>query len=345
MFDMRGFYFFAATLGPALLIAGAVLTGSGWLAAAALLSVTLVVAGADQWVVMRSTEGEPASWATSLSVLLVFAHFAVFALTLAELAHWQLLPPWGQIALCFAAGIYMGQVSHSNAHELIHSHRPILHQLGAWVYISLGYGQHVTAHTAIHHRYAATPEDPNTARLGEGFYRFALRAWFGSFRAGRLLEAERLRKKGRSVWHLSNPYWRYVCGSLAFFVITGLTLGLDGVAYQVAVGLFATIQLLLSDYVQHYGLLRKRLPNGKYEPIQTQHSWNTPHWYSSLLLLNAPRHSDHHCNPSKQFPQLTLDAHAPQLPYSLPVMACLAALPPLWKWFMRPLVLQQRSLP
>ena len=54
------------------------------------------------------------------------------------------------------------------------------------------------------------------------------------------------------------------------------------------------------------------------------------------MMLNAPRHSDHHAHPARPFPQLSLppgDA-APRLPRSLPVMACVACVPPLWRRMM-----------
>ena len=49
------------------------------------------------------------------------------------------------------------------------------------------------------------------------------------------------------------------------------------------------------------------------------------------MMLNAPRHSDHHMHPSRAFPALELTPGTmPMLPRSLPVMAVLALVPPLW---------------
>ena len=87
----------------------------------------------------------------------------------------------------------------------------------------------------------------------------------------------------------------------------------------------------MSDYVQHYGLSRTKGPDGRFEPVAARHSWNAPHWFSSALMLNAPRHSDHHARPARPFPQLTLPDGAPTLPRSLPVMACVALYPRLWR--------------
>ena len=100
---------------------------------------------------------------------------------------------------------------------------------------------------------------------------------------------------------------------------------------------YAQAQLLLSDYVQHYGLRRRELAPGRREPVGPQHSWNAPMPASSALMLNAPRHSDHHARPARPYPGLEIDRDAmPILPHALPVMAVLALIPPVWRRLMDP---------
>ncbi|NHX28373.1 alkane 1-monooxygenase, partial [Escherichia coli] len=153
------------------------------------------------------------------------------------------------------------------------------------------------AHRLVHHRHVGTPADPNTPRPGEGFYRFLPRAWIGSFRAG--LRAERaLGRRGR--------YATYIGGGLGLLALSYLAFGLAGVLAHLALAGHASAQLLLSDYVQHYGLSRPRLENGKHAPVTAAHSWNAPHRFSSHLMLNAPRHSDHHTHPARPYPALHL---------------------------------------
>ena len=109
--------------------------------------------------------------------------------------------------------------------------------------------------------------------------------------------------------------------------------------------LHAQSQLLLSDYVQHYGLLRARLPDGRLEPVGDRHSWNAPHWFSGALMPNAPRHPDHHAHPSRPYPALRLPdpGTAPHLPYALPVCGMAALVPPLWRRMMDPHLQRWRS--
>ncbi|MDO5644030.1 MAG: fatty acid desaturase, partial [Paracoccus sp. (in: a-proteobacteria)] len=99
-----------------------------------------------------------------------------------------------------------------------------------------------------------------------------------------------------------------------------------------------------SDYVQHYGLGR-RVRDGRVEPVGPRHSWDAPHPFSSLAMVNAPRHSDHHAHPARPYPALRLDAGTrPMLPFSLPVMGAMALLPPVWRRVMDRRVMRMQAL-
>ncbi len=119
-----------------------------------------------------------------------------------------------------------------------------------------------------------------------------------------------------------------------------------------AVGLFvvqagvAIWQLELVNYIEHYGLTRKHLGEGKYEHVQPRHSWNAAHKASNWLLINLQRHSDHHYKPDRRFAVLQNYGtnEAPQLPYGYPVMTVLAMMPPLWRRFMNPRVRRWREM-
>ncbi len=324
-----------ATLIPVPLIAAAAVWGGVW-GLGAVLVMTVFALLLDE-AVARVTLALPDTEfpvATGLSVVLALSHFALLILAVAGLAGaW--LGPWEKVAVFAAAGLYFGQVSNSNAHELIHRRSRGLHDLGMWVYISLLFGHHTSAHVLVHHRFVATRADPSSARRGEGFYRFAVRAWQGSFRDGLEAERARLRKIGRSKWR--NPYLLYLGGAVVFVTGTWGVEGPQGLVAYLALAVFAQSQLLMSDYVQHYGLSRSIGPGGKPEQVAARHSWNSPHWFSSALMLNAPRHSDHHAHPARPYPSLSLPDDGPMLPRSLPVMACLALIPSRWRQVMDPL--------
>ncbi len=327
--------FAVATLLPLPLITLGAWLGGGW-AVAAISYMTLFTAALDE-LVRKITPPVPEAEfpvANGLSVVLALSHLVLLALVIAGLVVAD-APLWSKVVLWFAAGLYFGQVSNSNAHELIHRTDRGLRRLGIAVYVSLLFGHHASAHVLVHHPKVATKEDPNSARAGESFYRFAGRAWRGSFRKGWIAERDRLARVGRPRWR--HPYLGYLLGETVLVGTVLLVLGWSGLAWYLMLVALAQVQLLLSDYVQHYGLTRRTDESGKIEPVRAEHSWNSPHWFSSALMLNAPRHSDHHAHPMTAYPGLDLPP-APMLPRSLPVMACVALVPPLWRRVMDPRV-------
>lgn len=322
-----------ATLTPAALVAAAGLAGGVWVTLA--LGYLLVfVALLDRIITQLTpaTQGTEFPATNTLSAALGALHFPLLALTIWALAT-QPFGPFEKAGLFTAAGLFFGQVSNANAHELIHRPHRGLRKLGQWVYISLLFGHHTSAHPLVHHVHVATRADPSSARLGETYYRFAARAWRGSFRKGWQAESRRAAHIGQP-WH-RHPYLTYAAGSLICIVVAALLAGPMGLAAYLGLALMAQSQLLMSDYVQHYGLTRAII-NGKPEPTGPAHSWNSPHVMSSALTMNAPRHSDHHMRPDKAYHALALPAAAPTLPRSLPTMAFIALIPPLWARIMDP---------
>ena len=135
-----------------------------------------------------------------------------------------------------------------------------------------------------------------------------------------------------------HPYAAYIAIALFCLALGYGIAGWIGVAIWAALAFHGQSQLMLSDYVQHYGLTRVMLPNGRLEPVGQHHSWNAPQWFSAAFMLNAPRHSDHHAHPARPYPALRLPApdDAPRLPWPLPTACMIALIPPLWKRAIRP---------
>ncbi len=326
--------FALATLMPVGLILLACAMGGVW-GWAALIYMTLLTAALDRYVpqlLPERAEGAEFPAGKVLSAVLGLAHFAVLGAVPGAVA-------WGGhgwaalVATVIAAALWMGQVSHPNAHELIHRGAWLPRALGRWVYISMLFGHHASAHVLVHHTHVGTEADPNSARLGQGFWRFAPRAWVGSFMAGWRAESARRKRAGKP-W-TGHPYVQYVGGGAGFALASALIFGAAGLVTFLFLALYAQLQILLADYVQHYGLRRQTRADGKPEPVNDAHSWNTPHWFSSALMVNAPRHSDHHLNPARPYPGMRLREEMPMLPHGLPVMAVIALVPPLWHRVMR----------
>ena len=323
------FWFATASLLPPVLIGLACIWGEIW-SWGALVSVAFLVLLLDP--LGRQLQPRKADRSADLlQITLALAHFAL----LLPVATAAARIGWGNASpLILAQGLFMGQISHPNAHELIHRPNRMLRRLGVLLYSSMLIGHHASAHLKVHHVHVATSQDPNTARRGEGFYKFLLRAWFGSFRAGLAAENAAHRRKAKPAAALSHPYMTY--GAVAAFLIiaVGHVAGAGGLAAFLFAAGHAQMQIFLADYVQHYGLVRDRQKNNRPVPVGPEHSWNAPHWYSSAMMLNAPRHSDHHLTPARRFPELQLTPQMPTLPHSLPVMGAIALIPPLWRHVM-----------
>lgn len=339
--------FLIATCLPLPLLVAAAALGGGW-SWAAFLWMTLGVALMDRLLPPNWHNGDPEADFTAgerLSLLLALAHLGLVGLALiwvcgAGTLNTPGVSGWAVLPTLLAFANWFGQVTHPNAHELIHRPARPLRRLGRLLYATMLFGHHASAHPKVHHVWVATPEDPNTARRGEGFWHYFPRAWVGSFRAGLAAERRDLKRAGRSVWR--NPYLGDIAVAVGIMAAALLLGGLRGLALWIALCLLAQGQILLSDYVQHYGLERTRRADGRYEPVAMRHSWNAPQAASQAMMLNAPRHSDHHLHAGRLYPGLQLDRSMPILPRGLPVMATLALWPRGWRRVMDPRLAEWR---
>ena len=245
-----------------------------------------------------------------------------------------------KLVLFFGAGIVSGTVGINYSHELMHQ-KPVAERWLADLLLAMVfYGHFRSEHLRVHHLYVGTPRDPVTARYNEGFHRFfprVLRHCYGSaWRA----EVAMLARKGLKPFDKSNPFWRY-WGLQAGMICLAFGLGgWQGLGLFLFQALVAIWQLELVNYVEHYGLTRRYLGEGKYEHVRPHHSWNAAQKASNWLLINLQRHSDHHFKPDRRFPllQTYAAAEAPQMPYGYPVMTVAAMLPPIWRRIMNPRV-------
>jgi len=249
-----------------------------------------------------------------------------------------------EVWLMVVAGVTSGSIGINYAHELIHQRNRFEQRLGEGLLALVLYGHFKSEHVLVHHRYVGTPRDPVTARYNESFYHFFGRVLWGQLRSAWIAEASLLARRDLPVWHGRNPFWRYGAAAFTVLLVAWLIGGWWAVmlfALQAFVGI---LQLELVNYVEHYGLTRRHLGDGRYEPVAPRHSWNAAQKMTNYLLINLQRHSDHHYKPDRRFPLLQNyeASDAPQLPYGYPLMT-LMALNPLWfRRTMNPLVRKWR---
>ncbi|MBN2907447.1 MAG: alkane 1-monooxygenase [Rhodobacteraceae bacterium] len=244
------------------------------------------------------------------------------------------------IVLFFGVGVISGTVGIVYSHELLHQGNRLERWLGDLLLSTVLYSHFRTEHLLVHHPHVGTPRDGVSARYNEGFHRFFWRVLATGLASAWRAERLMLARRGRSVWHPSNPFWRYGVLQLAMLALAAWIGGWAGLALFVWQAFIAVWQLELTNYVEHYGLTRRYLGEGKYEHVKPHHSWNAAHTASNWLLINLQRHSDHHYKPQRRFPLLqTYSAdEAPQLPLGYPAMTTLAMIPPLWRRRMNPRV-------
>ncbi|MGV8951518.1 MAG: alkane 1-monooxygenase [Cypionkella sp.] len=245
-----------------------------------------------------------------------------------------------KIVLFFGAGVVSGTIGITYSHELMHQKPAVERWLGDLLLASVLYSHFRSEHLRVHHLYVGTPIDPVTARYNEGFHRFFPRVLRQCYRSAFRAEAAMLARKGLTAFDKSNPFWRYWALQAGMIVLALALGGWQGLALFLWQAGVAIWQLELVNYVEHYGLTRRYLGEGRYEHVRPHHSWNASQRATNWLLINLQRHSDHHFKPDRRFPLLQTYAadEAPQLPYGYSLMTVSAMIPPLWKRLMNPRV-------
>jgi len=240
------------------------------------------------------------------------------------------LSPLSKLGLALTVGTVAG-VGINTAHELGHKRERIERRLSKVALAQSGYGHFYVEHNRGHHVNVSTPEDPASARLGESFWAFLPRTVAGSLRSAWSIAATAQRRKGRRVWSLSNDVLNAWALSVVLFGATIAVFGPAVVPFVVVQAVFGFSLLEVVNYIEHYGLLRQKLPSGRYERCRPEHSWNSNNVVSNLVLYHLERHSDHHANPTRRYQSLRHFEEAPQLPSGYALMIGLAYVPPLWR--------------
>lgn len=249
--------------------------------------------------------------------------------------------PWTAIVATVAnMGILCG-LAINLGHELGHKKSKLERNLATSVLALGAYGHFAIDHNRGHHRHVATPEDCASSRMGETLYAFALRELPGAFRRAWFLESGRLERHDKSAWSLNNEIVR--AGLITTTVSVGLVIAFGPIMipYLLATYFIGAFHLTMANYVEHYGLLRQKRPNGLYERCEPHHSWNSNHSCSNWALYHLQRHSDHHANPGRRYQSLRHFEDLPTLPNGYFGMFWLMLVPSVWFRVMDPLVVAQ----
>lgn len=292
------------------------------------------------------TEGGKLTWYRAITLIWAPVQVVTLFGLIWYVSHTGHLSSLEKIVLFFGVGVITGTVGINYSHELMHQKNKTERALADLLLAMVLYSHFRSEHLLVHHRHVGTPRDPVTARYNEGFHRFFPRVLRQSLISAFTAEREMLARRDLPWTDLSNPFFRYWALQGAMLLLAFLLGGWSGLALFLWQAWIAIWQLELVNYIEHYGLTRKHLGNGKYEHVKPQHSWNASHKASNWLLINLQRHSDHHYKPDRRFPLLQTygQAEAPQLPYGYPLMTMAAMVPPVWRRIMNPRVRRWREM-
>jgi len=234
---------------------------------------------------------------------------------------------WVMGLLCGTFGINVG-------HELGHRTNKVEKFLARMLLLTSLYMHFYIEHNKGHHKRVATPEDPSSARYNEWIYIFYFRTIILSYLSAWEIAARDLRKKGKPVFSLHNEMIQFHIIQLAFVTLIFLSFGWLTTLYFLAAAVIGMLLLETVNYIEHYGLQRKILDDGKYERAMPVHSWNSDHIVGRLMLFELSRHSDHHYLASRKYQVLRHHDDSPQMPTGYPGMMILALFPPAWFFIM-----------
>jgi len=235
-----------------------------------------------------------------------------------------------KIGLAISIGV-MGGVGINTAHELGHKKEQLERRLSRIALAQTFYGHFYIEHNRGHHVRVSTPEDPASARFGESFWSFLPRSVWGGLKSSWHLEKTRLERLGKGPWTLRNDVLSAWLLSVALFTVLAVVFGPIVLPFLIIQAVYGFSLLESVNYLEHYGLLRRRTESGRYERCTPEHSWNSDHIVTNIFLYHLQRHSDHHANPTRRYQTLRSMDGAPNLPSGYASMVGLTYFPPLWR--------------
>jgi alkane 1-monooxygenase len=278
-------------------------------------------------------EEEPERSARWFFDLLLYLHVPI----LFGLTAWYLyiittfpLQTYEMVGLTLSQGIFLGAFGINVAHELGHRTSTFEQLLSKILLLPCLYMHFIIEHNRGHHKNVGTDEDPASAKKGEVVFAFWIRSVIGGYLNAWKLEANRLSRNGKSAFSLSNEMIRFTFWQLLYLGTVTYFLGWQGLGFALAIAIIGFLLLETVNYIEHYGLRREKLPNGKYERVEIYHSWNSNHEMGRIFLYELTRHADHHYKATRKYQILRHFDDSPQLPVGYPGAIILALFPPIW---------------
>jgi len=271
-------------------------------------------------------------WLLYLNVPLVYG-LLIYALWFVS---FQSITSFEIIGLTFSIGIVLGTNGINVGHELGHRIKTKERYLGKLLLLPSLYMHFYIEHNFGHHMHAATPEDPATAKYKQTVYSFWITSVIRQYINAWKLQRKLLKQQNAPLLSPKNDMFWYVIIQLTYLMVIFLIFGQVGLLFAIGAAFVGFLLLETVNYIEHYGLLRKKLASGRYERVQEVHSWNSNHVVGRIVLYELTRHSDHHYKSSKKYQTLDYHEISPQMPYGYPTSMVISFFPPLWFKLMNP---------
>ena len=262
--------------------------------------------------------------------------FGIFFFSLDNLAYTSSVSDI--IGIILSASIVMATNGINVGHELGHRKSIIARTCSKLLYLPCQYMHFYIEHNFGHHINVATPEDPATARYKQTLYSFWITSVVRTYVSAWEIQLKLLKVSKRNFFSIKNDMVFYTFFQITFLAFVYYNFGLYLTLLSILMSIISFLFLETINYVEHYGLLRKKEPSGRYERVKPHHSWNSNHTIGRIVLYELTRHSDHHFKSSKKYQVLESLDDCPHLPYGYPTSILLSFIPPLWFSIMNPLV-------
>ena len=242
------------------------------------------------------------------------------------------------IGLLLSTGILLATNAINVAHELCHRKKYFERFMGKTLFMPCLYMHFYIEHNFGHHINVATPEDGATAKYRQSLYSFWITSVTKQYADAWKKQKQLLKLKNLSFFSIKNDMLWYHLIQPAYLILAGTLFSFKVMGFAIIVGIIAFLFLECINYIEHYGLRRLKNESGRYERVQSYHSWNSNHSIGRIVLYELTRHSDHHFKSSKKYQLLDCHDESPQLPFGYPASILLSFIPPLWFFIMNPLV-------
>ncbi len=232
--------------------------------------------------------------------------------------------------LVLSVGLVNTVLGFTLAHEFIHRFSKAEQAAGYLLLLLNNYMHYGIEHVWGHHVYACTPEDPHTARIGESLYAYLPRAINATYKNALKIETKKLSRLSYASPFIHNRMLFFALLQIVLILTVFFTCGLQSLAFFLLQNVVAILLLHIINYMQHYGLMRKKNMSGDYEKLGSLHAWNARYERKSINVFQLENHADHHMHPARPYEKLSHLDDSPAHPASYSSMVLLSLVPPLW---------------